>query len=125
MKASLQRTKDRRIIKYNPFKNKRHRRSLARRATTHEELKEMATNTTQSGLSVSVEEFNNDPNEVLRSLNDQAVAIISHNKPLFYIVPAIRYQAMLEEIDGLRLVRVVSERLKQKELAIEVTLDEL
>ena len=51
----------------------------------------------------------------------QTVAVLSHNKPAFYMVPPDRYEAMLEELDDLHLVRVAKERLKQKGRAIEVT----
>jgi antitoxin StbD len=53
------------------------------------------------------------------------VAVLSHNKPAFYMVPPERYEAMLDAIDDLQLVRVAKERLKQKDHAIAVTLDEL
>ncbi|NCP12891.1 MAG: antitoxin, partial [Sphingomonadales bacterium] len=49
----------------------------------------------------------------------------SHNKPAFYMVPPERYEAMLEELDDLQLVRLAKERLKQKDRAIEVALDAL
>jgi antitoxin StbD len=41
------------------------------------------------------------------------------------MVPPDCYEAMLEEIDDLQLVRVAKERLKQKGRAIEVSLDDL
>jgi len=85
----------------------------------------MAMETILSDLSVSMTEFKKNPNEALRESGGQAVAVLSHNKPAFYMVPPDRYEAMLEEIDDLRLVRVVKERLKQKDRAIKVTLDEL
>lgn len=85
----------------------------------------MAMETILSDLSVSMTEFKKNPNVALRESGGQAVAVLSHNKPAFYMVPPDRYEAMLEEIDDLQLVRVVKERLKQKDRAIEVTLDEL
>lgn len=78
-----------------------------------------------SDLSVSMTEFKKNPNEALRESGGQAVAVLSHNKPAFYMVPPDRYEAMLEEISDLQLVRVARERLKQKDRAIEVTLDDL
>jgi len=85
----------------------------------------MAMETILSDLSVSMTEFKKNPNVALRESGGQAVAVLSHNKPAFYMVPPDRYEAMLEEIDDLQLVRLVKERLKQKDRAIEVTLDEL
>jgi antitoxin StbD len=85
----------------------------------------MAMETIKSDLSVSMTEFKKNPNEVLRQSGGQTVAVLSRNKPAFYMVPPDRYEALLEEIDDLHLVRVVKERLKQKVRASEVTLDDL
>lgn len=85
----------------------------------------MATEPILSNLSVSVTEFKKNPNDVLRKSGGQTVAVLSHNKPVFYMVPPERYEAMLEELDGLHLERVVEERLKQKGSAIGVALDEV
>ena len=70
-------------------------------------------------------EFKKNPNVALRESGGLVVAVLSHNKPAFYMVPPDRYEAMLEEIDDLQLVRVVKERLKQKDVAIDVTLDKI
>jgi antitoxin StbD len=85
----------------------------------------MAMETILSDLSVSMTEFKKNPNEALRESGGRAVAVLSHNKPAFYMVPPGCYEAMLEEINDLRLVRVAKERLKQKDRAIELTLDDL
>ncbi len=85
----------------------------------------MAMEAILSDLSVSMTEFKKNPNEALRESGGQAVAVLSHNKPAFYMVPPERYEAMLEAIDDQRLMRVVKERLKQKGRAIEVSLDDL
>ncbi len=85
----------------------------------------MAMETILSDLSVSMTEFKKNPNASLRESGGQAVAVLSHNKPAFYMVPPDRYEAMLEQIDDLQLVRVAKERLKQKDRAIAVTLDDL
>lgn len=85
----------------------------------------MAMETILSDLSVSMSEFKKNPNGALRESGGQTVAVLSHNKPAFYVVPAARYQAMLEAIDDLQLLRVARERLKQKGRAIEVSLDDL
>ena len=85
----------------------------------------MAMETILSGLSVSMTEFKKNPNEALRESGGQAVAVLSHNKPAFYMVPPSRYEAMLEELNDLRLVRVAKERIKQKGRAIQVSLDDL
>jgi len=85
----------------------------------------MAMETILSNLSVSMTEFKKNPNDELRESGGQTVAVLSHNKPAFYMVPPDRYEAMLEALDDLKLVKLAKERLKQKGRAIEVTLDDL
>lgn len=83
----------------------------------------MAMETILSDLSVSMTEFKKNPNEALRESGGRAVAVLSHNKPAFYMVPPERYEAMLEELDDLALVRLVKERKSEK--SVEVSLDDL
>ena len=85
----------------------------------------MVMETILSDLSVSMSEFKKNPNSALKESGGQAVAVLSHNKPAFYMVPPERYEAMLEAIDDIQLMRLVKERLKQKDRAIEVSLDDL
>lgn len=85
----------------------------------------MAMETILSDLSVSMTEFKNNPNDALRKSGGRTVAVLSHNKPAYYMVPSERYEAMLEELDDLHLARSAKERLKQKGSAIEVKLDDL
>jgi len=85
----------------------------------------MAMETILSDLSVSMTEFKKNPNDALRESGGQTVAVLSHNKPAFYMVPPERYEAMLEELDDLQLMRLAKERLRQKGRAVEVTLDDL
>ena len=54
-----------------------------------------------------------------------AVAVPSHDKPAFYMVSPDRYKTMLKKINDLHLVRLAKERLTQKDLAAEVTLEDL
>jgi antitoxin StbD len=85
----------------------------------------MATKTILFGISVSSGKFKKNRSEALKESDGQSVAVISHNKPTFYIVSPIRYDAMLEEVDDLNIVHIVTERLKQRDRAMEVKLDDL
>lgn len=64
----------------------------------------MAMETILSDLSVSMTEFKKNPNDALRESGGKTVAVLSHNKPAFYMVPPERYEAMLEELNDLQLV---------------------
>ena len=49
----------------------------------------------------------------------EAIAILNHNKPTAYLVPAERYEEMMEALDDLRLAEIVQERKGEKGAAKE------
>ena len=51
------------------------------------------------------------------------VAILNHNEPAFYCVPARAYEALIQRIEDLELNALADARAGQAE--IKVTLDEL
>ncbi len=76
-------------------------------------------------LCVSMSEFKKNPAEVLRAAKDKTVAVLTHNKPAFYMVSPKVFEAILDQLDDARLAGLAGKRLKQKHRAVEVTLDEL
>lgn len=76
-------------------------------------------------LSVSMSEFKKNPAEVLRAAKDKTVAVLTHNKPAFYMVSPKVFEAILDQLDDAQLADLAGKRLKQKHRAVEVTLDEL
>lgn len=85
----------------------------------------MAMETILSDLWISLTEFRKKPNDVIKESGKRTVAVLIHNKPAFYMVPPEQYEAMLEELDDLQLVRFAKVRLKQKGRAIVVPLNDL
>lgn len=73
--------------------------------------------------SVSITELKRNPSAVIAAADDAAVAVLVHNKPSAYIVPADTYERMAERLDDLELAELV--RARAKERRIRVTLDEL
>lgn len=51
------------------------------------------------------------------------IAVLNHNEPAFYCVPAAAYAAMLELLDDVELLKLVKERLDEP--SVKVSLDEL
>ena len=51
------------------------------------------------------------------------MAILNHNRPSAYIVPADTFEAMLEKLDDLDIKKIVKERKSEK--SIRVSLDAL
>jgi antitoxin StbD len=54
--------------------------------------------------SVSITELKRSPSAVLAEANFEPVAVLNHNKPAAYLLPAATYEAMLDklEIDFIR-----------------------
>ena len=73
--------------------------------------------------SVSITELNRNPSAVIEAADDAAVAVLVHNRPSAYLVPAATYQRLMERIEDLELAELVRSRRGEKR--VRVTLDEL
>lgn len=73
--------------------------------------------------SVSISELKKNPSGIIAQANGEPVAILNHNRPTAYLVPAASFEAIMEQLDDLDLARLVRER--QSEASVRVTLDEL
>ena len=76
-----------------------------------------------SDASVSISELKRNPTAVINAADGEPVAVLVHNKPSAYLVPAATYRRLLERIEDLELAELV--RTRAKERRIKVTLDEL
>lgn len=73
--------------------------------------------------SVSISDLKKNPSGVIAEAQGEPVAILNHNRPTAYLVPAAAFEALLEKLDDLDLVRQARER--QNEETVRVSLDEL
>lgn len=76
-------------------------------------------------LSVSVSELKKNPSALLREARGAPVAVLNHNKPSAYLIPARTWEALMELIDDHELAQIVERRRADKDKAVAVTLDEL
>ncbi len=74
-------------------------------------------------MTASVSELKRNPMGTVAAGEGAPVAILNHNEPAFYCVPAKAYQAMLDRLDDLELNALAESRKDQP--VIRVTLDEL
>ena len=70
--------------------------------------------------SVSISEFKKNPAEILRNAGEKPVAVLSHNRPAFYMVSPKVFEVMLEEISDRELIEKVKTRLGNLSEAVEV-----
>jgi len=75
--------------------------------------------------SVRVSELKKNPSALIEQSEAEPIAILQHNKPIAYLVPADTYKELLEKIEDYELGLIVKERRGQKNLATELTIDDL
>ena len=73
--------------------------------------------------SASVSELKKNPMGTVAAGDGFPVAILNHNEPAFYCVPAAAYEALMERLEDLELNAIADSRKNQAE--IEVNLADL
>ena len=73
--------------------------------------------------SISISELKNPPSIIIAQSECAPVAILNRNKPSAYLVPAAAFEALIDHLDDLELVRLVKERAGEP--SFEVSLDDL
>lgn len=72
---------------------------------------------------VSVTELKRNYTQVLRQANNQPVAVLNHNRPEAYLLPAALYEQLLDQLDDVQDSQLVRERAAGP--FIEVSTDRL
>lgn len=72
---------------------------------------------------VSISDLKKNPSAVIAAAEGAAVAILNRNTPAAYLIPAAAYEALLDALDDIELVRIAQER--ENEVGIEVSIDDL
>ncbi len=78
-----------------------------------------------ASLSASISELKKNPTALLNKAEGEAIAILNHNIPTAYLVPADVYELLMDKLEDYELSKIIKERQAEKHLAIEVTLDDL
>jgi len=76
-----------------------------------------------AGVSAGISELKKNPMSVMEQGDGAPVAILNRNEPVFYVVPAAAYEALIDKLEDVELAATVRARLDQPE--IEVALDDL
>lgn len=82
-------------------------------------------NTVLSPYTASVSELKKNPSHLLELSGGEPVAILNHNRPTAYLIPAGLYEEMLGRLEDLELMEIVEARKKEKSQAKKVSLNEL
>jgi antitoxin StbD len=78
-----------------------------------------------ASCSASISELKKNPSALIEQSDGEPIAILNHNRPTAYLIPAETYEALLEKIEDYQLGVIVKERQHEKIAAVEVVLDEL
>lgn len=76
-------------------------------------------------FSVSISELKKNPSALISQASGSPIAVLNHNKPAAYLIPAETYEAMMDMLEDIELAKLVEERRGDKEQAIPVSLDDL
>ncbi len=76
-------------------------------------------------FSVSISELKKNPSSLLSQASGSPIAVLNHNKPAAYLIPADTYEAIMEMIEDYELGKLVEERRGERAEAIAVSLDDL
>jgi antitoxin StbD len=78
-----------------------------------------------SKFSASISELKKNPSALLNKSEGSPIAILNHNTPAAYLIPAKTYERLLNKIEDIELAQIVKDRLSEKEHAIEIDINEL
>jgi len=78
-----------------------------------------------SSFSASISELKKNPTALLNEAEGAPIAILNHNIPTAYLIPAETYKWIIDKLDDIELAQIVNERMHEKENAIEVNIDDL
>lgn len=75
--------------------------------------------------SASISELKKNPSALLAEAKGAPVAILNHNVPAAYLIPAETYEWMMDAFDDYVLSQLVEQRMADKGEAVEVSIDDL
>jgi len=70
-------------------------------------------------------ELKKNPSALIEQADGELIAILNHNRPTAYVIPAAAYEALLDKLEDYQLGLLVRERQAEKLQAVEVDFDEL
>ena len=73
-----------------------------------------------ANTSVSVTELKRNPSAVIDAAEGAAVAILNHNKPTAYLIPAKAFEALMDRLEDIELAEIVRQRRGQKRVRVKL-----
>ena len=73
----------------------------------------------------SISELKKNPSALIEQSDGEPIAILNHNSPTAYLIPAKTYEKLLERLEDYQLGLIVKKRQGEKKSAVEVDIDEI
>ena len=83
----------------------------------------MTINSVLTDIAISIEELKKNPLSVVDESDGFPVAVIADDKPVFYCIPADKYEMLQDKLDDAELAQLVRER--ENSPCVSVNLDDL
>ena len=78
-----------------------------------------------TSCSASISELKRNPTALLTEAEGSPIAILNHNVPAAYLVPAETYEWLMDKLEDSELAQIIIDRANEKGKAIEIDIDEL
>ena len=78
-----------------------------------------------SSCSASISELKKNPTALINEAEGSPIAILNHNVPAAYLIPAETYEWLMDKLEDTELAQIVLERAHEKKQAVEVNIDDL
>ncbi len=78
-----------------------------------------------ASCSASISELKKNPTALLTAAEGSPIAILNHNVPAAYLIPAETYEWLMEKIEDQELGQLVIDRRNELNDAIEIKIDDL
>ncbi|WP_353432605.1 type II toxin-antitoxin system prevent-host-death family antitoxin [Polynucleobacter sp. MWH-UH23A] len=78
------------------------------------------TQTIHAKTTVSMTDLRRNPSKIMEIAGDLPVAVLNHNRPEAYLLSAKAYEALLELIDDLTLIKTIKERKGGKTVKVKL-----
>lgn len=71
-------------------------------------------------VAASITEFKANPMKVATSAHGEAVAVLNRNEPAFYCVPAAAYEALMDKLEDMELLKIAKERANEESISVDL-----
>ncbi len=81
--------------------------------------------TVLANCSASISELKKNPTALIDEADGEPIAILNHNKPTAYLIPAETYEDMIDRVEDFQLGLLIQNRQHEKIVAVDVDIDDL